>query len=303
MKKKYPILLSLSATLLFISFSSCTTSKRASLAKLVTASKKIEAVDKEKITTTFNKKEEKKVEENIDSTINANVSTKLNQYKKELDSFSKAISFIEANIKSGKLFRKNKNEIQAQVKKLENYTKNNNLKLRRFEMIENGLTISQQYLFNLAAFFGPGKYQIPTEKIKEAEQSFSPILDSLANFYNKYKDVERQATLIVLGFADGTGFNKESETYKTLTSLLNDSLASKEAVNQKLSQLRAKNIANIMELMLDERIPNYKNIQQLDFLFLETGKGEEYPSKKNINYSIDDERRRVVLLFWSILPK
>jgi hypothetical protein len=297
---KTPVLLFV--TVIFFT-SSCSISKRGALSKVVAAAKNTQQKDAVKLEILQQKKDEKLVAEKIDSTANANITEKITGYKNNLNSFSNSINFIDSAIKTNKLFRKNKKEIELKLKLVDNYLKDTNLRLQRFAMIDEGLNIAQQYLFNLGAYFGGGVYKIPTEKLEEAQQSFSPILDSISNFYNRYNGIGRFATITLLGFADGSGFNKEGETYKTLIAILNDSLATKEMINQKISELRAKNMADIMETILAKKIPNYENLRTLDFAFLEIGKGEEYPSKKITDYTITDERRRVVLLFWNILPK
>lgn len=287
----------------FIVFTSCSGSKRAAIKKELNAAKNMSKNDSKKIADINTIKTVKFNEEKIDSSINSNINQKLSYYKFKLDSLSTSISFLDSVIKTGHLYNKNKSEIIHQLKIIRSYKNDSIVRLRRFEMIDEGLSIAEQHLFNLAAFFGPGKYEIPSDKKSAAEQKFTPILDSLTSFYNKYKDVDRYGTVRILGFADGTGFNKESETFKTLTGLLNDSTASKEVINGKLSELRAKNIANLMEEILSKKIYNFNAIKNLDFIFLETGKGENLPSKKITDYTENDERRRVVLLFWSILPK
>ncbi len=298
---KFAVIVALAFAGLF--FISCSGPKRAALGKQMITAKAMRETENKKLGGIDDLKSVKIEEEKIDSAINNNIKIKLETYKKELDSFSNAINFIDSVIKTGKLFRENKKNIKQQLVLIKNYSNNSHIRLRRFEMIDEGLLIAEQHLFYLAAFFGPGKYEIPPDKLSQAENSFSPILDSLTRFYNKYNDVNRIATLRVIGFADGSGFNKESEIYKTLTDLLKDSLASKEAVNGKLSQLRAKNIANVMDHILSTKIPEYKDVHDLNFLFLEEGKGENFPSKKITDYTENDERRRVVLLYWSILPK
>lgn len=284
-------------------FVSCYHSKKASITKQVEAAKILNEAENKKLAALDQKKNDKLNDEKINDTISLNISKKLDGYKLKSDSISAAINFIDSVLKTKNLFKANKTGIKNKLRIIDNYYKDSVKRVRRLEMIDEGLNIAEQHLFNLAAFFGPGKYEIPADKHSEAEKSFSPILDSFANFYTKFKDVDRFATLIVVGFADGTGFNKESATYKTLTALLNDSLATKEVINGKLSQLRAKNIANFMEVIFSQKIPDYKAVQKADFIFLESGKGESYPSKKITDYTPNDERRRIVLLFWNILPK
>jgi outer membrane protein OmpA-like peptidoglycan-associated protein len=282
---------------------SCSGSKRAAVGQEISSAKELSKTETTIINKSEIKKSEKLGEEKIDSTISANINNKLREYSAQLDSFKISIYFIDSVIKSNKLYRKNKGEIGLQLKSIRNYSAGSYKRLRRFEMIDNGLTIAEQHLFNLAAFFGPGKYEIPAEKLAQSNSMFTPILDSVAAFYNKYTDIDKFATLRIIGFADGIGFNKNSSIYDSLTSMLADSLATKQALNSKLSELRAKKIADVLDEMLAKKIDNYTAIRNLDFLFLETGKGEAYPSKKISDYKEDDERRRVVLIFWNILPK
>ncbi len=81
-------------------------------------------------------------------------------------------------------------------------------RLKIYLMIEDGLNIADFELFDLAAFFGPGIFIIPDEKTELAHTFFSPIVDSLKLFSNKYAEIPRTATLLILGFADGTGFSE-----------------------------------------------------------------------------------------------
>jgi len=281
----------------------CTGSKRAAVSKEITTAKALSSSESAMLEKLKQANSEKFIQEKTDSTIYSNINLKLVEYSNQLDSFDIYIRLIDSLIRSNKIFRKNKKDISQQLVYVKNYSNNSPQRLRRFTMIDDGLSIAQQYLFNLAAFFGPGKYQIHEEKKGEAAITFSPILDSISSFYKKYNDVSKFATIRILGFADGMGFNMDSETAKNLLLLLNDSLATKEQLNGKLSELRARNIANLLDNILSTKIDNYKDIQHLEFLFFETGKGEAYPSKKITDYQVNDERRRVVLLFWSILPK
>jgi hypothetical protein len=283
--------------------SSCSSSKRAGIATVTNTAKSMVLTETAMLGNMENKKDKIAAEEKIDSILNAKINAKLKDYADELNTTDNAVKFIEAAIKSGKLFRKNKKEVEIKLKLIDNYTSDTALRLKRFAMIGDGLNIAQQYLFNLGAYFGAGQYDIPADKLEQAQQSFAIILDSLSNFYNRYTDIDRVATVTILGFADASGYNKEGDTYTTLVKLLNDSVPTREMINQKISELRAKTMSNIMEVILSKKIPNYSAISKLDFIFLEIGKGEALPSKKITDYAVDDERRRVVLIFWNILPK
>ncbi len=294
------------AILMVTLFTSCFSSKKAQIKKVLALETALELADQKIVDDTKFKVEERLRSEVIDSNIAENIKSKIARYSADIDSFKNAITFIDEKVStSRRSYVRNRNGIDSSFAMIDRYKSRSNYRLRRFIMINESLDIivNQQHMFDLAAFFGPGKYEIPDDKKDIAEKSFSPLIDSLVSFYNRYTDVEKKATLVIFGYADGNGFNPESEIYSTLVNLLNDSTASKEKLNQKLSELRAVNIGNLMELSIEKKIPNYKNIKAIDFFFVEKGKGEEYPSKKVTDYKTDDERRRVVLLFWNILPK
>jgi len=285
---------------------SCYGSKKAQMNQVIQQADAVQKAESKIVEDTKQKVEDRLKSEDIDSEIADSIKAKIAKYSTELDSFKNAINFIDSKINTSKWsYDNNKLLINESFGLIDRYKSKSNYRLRRFTMINESLDVivNQQHMFDLAAFFGPGKYDIPEDKKDIAEKSFSPLIDSLVKFYNKYADVDKRATLVILGYADGSGFSVESEIYKTITEKLNDSLATKERMNQKLSEWRAINIGNLMEYSIEKKIPNYKDIKSIDFLFVEKGKGEDFPSKKVTDYKTDDERRRVVLLFWNILPK
>ncbi len=300
--KKYNLYIIIS----LISLSSCFSSKKTQVQEVLNQATSIQQADLKVVEETKTKVEDRLKAEVIDGNIADSIRFKIARYSNELDSFKNAISFIGEKVNTGRrAYKQNQQEIDSSFALIDRYKSRANFRLRRFTMINESLDVivNQQHIFDLAAFFGPGKYEIPSEKIQVAQQAFSPLIDSLVGFYNKYADVEKRATLVILGYADASGFNPESDIFKSLAGMLNDSLPSKERMNQKLSELRAVKIGDLMELSLEQKIPNYTAIKFIDFLFVEKGKGEEFPSKLVTDYKTDDERRRVVLLFWNILPK
>ena len=60
-------------------------------------------------------------------------------------------------------------------------------RLALYFMIKDGLNVADFKQFDLAAFFGPGKYLIPEDKVDIAALSFTPLIDSLMLFSNKYR--------------------------------------------------------------------------------------------------------------------
>lgn len=285
---------------------SCYGSKKTQMNQLIQQADSIQKAEVKIVEDTKQKVEDRLKSEDIDTEIADSIKAKINKFSNDLDSFKNAINFIDSKINTSRWsYVNNKTKIDESFGLIDRYKSKSNYRLRRFTMINESLDIivNQQHMFDLAAFFGPGKYDIPEDKKVIVEKSFSPLIDSLVKFYNKYGDVDKKATLVILGYADGSGYSPESEIYKSIIEKLNDSTATKEKMNQQLSEWRAINIGNLMEISIEKKIPTYKDIKSIDFLFVEKGKGEEYPSKKITDYKTEDERRRIVLLFWNILPK
>ncbi len=79
---------------------------------------------------------------------------------------------------------------------------------------------------------------------------------------------------------------------------------SRQELNVKLSELRAKSIANLLVDLIkinEGLIPNPKLINY-DIKWM--GKGEELPYPDRVKKIIraDDKRRRMVSLIWNVLP-
>jgi hypothetical protein len=175
-------------------------------------------------------------------------------------------------------------------------------RLALYLMINDGLNVADFKQFDLAAFFGPGKYQIPLDKVDIAALSFEPLIDSLMLFANKYSQYPRTATLVILGFADGTGITPGGELYYTLLDELKKPQAEKEELNQKISELRAKELIKQMTSLYIKKATGFNEVDKLNIEYIGQGKGEALPVSSIKDYGIDDERRRIVLCYWVVLP-
>jgi hypothetical protein len=303
MKKIFSVVSIVGISMLAVS---CYSGKKAQMNQQVQLADSVQKAETKIVEDTKQKVDDRLKAEVIDADIADSIKNKIAKYSSDLDSFKNAVSFIDKTINTSRReYKNNQARVDSSFGLIDRYKSRSNYRLRRFTMINESLDIivNQQHMFDLAAFFGPGKYDIPSEKKDIAEKLFSPLVDSLVEFYNKYADVEKKAPLVILGYADGSGFNPESDIYKSIMERLKDSSVTKEKMNQQLSEWRAVSIGDLMEFSIDKKIPNYKNIKAIEFLFVEKGKGEEYPSKLVTDYKVDDDRRRVVLLFWNILPK
>jgi hypothetical protein len=283
--------------------SSCFAARKVKVQKVLTAARETAAGDEQRLAALDANRKKKLETGNIDSVISQNVASKVKSYTIRLDSFSNAVSLLTQAVSSRKEYVRNKKKLRRNLAYVKKYLAKAHFRLRRIDMIDEGLLVSQKNEFNLGAFFGPGKYEVPEDKSLLAEGSFAPVIDSLILFYNKYKDVDRFATLIILGFADGTGFSPESGIVKILSDSLHQNNPAKEQLNMELSKLRAQNLGLIMVVILDKKIKKFKSIKNIDFAFIEKGKGEAFPNKSITDYQANDERRRVVQFYWNVLPK
>jgi outer membrane protein OmpA-like peptidoglycan-associated protein len=154
----------------------------------------------------------------------------------------------------------------------------------------------------MAVFFGPGEYIIPEEKYSLAKEYFSPVIDSLMKFSNKFSAVNRTASIVLNGYADATGIGEGSNLYNLLLARLNKTTATKEELNAALSDLRAENLRVFLNRLMDERKNDFLNLNALTFENIRRGMGEKLPDPKITDYTIDDARRRIVLCYWSVLP-
>ena len=242
-------------------------------------------------------------ERKIDSNINKRIQNRLLTVKADLDSVNNEINNLKKLTSDLKTFRKNyRKEIAPKLALLDQYTKLYNDRLKVYLMLEEGLNIANYTLFDLAAFFGPGKYIIPKEQEAIAAKSFMPLVDSVISFSNKYKETPRTATLVVLGFADGQNINPDGPLFTTLTNMMGTTDVNKEGLNKKLSQLRALELIAQLTKLYIRKLPDVQDYSQLKVEYIGQGKGEELPIPTINDYKEDDERRRIVLCYWAVLP-
>lgn len=283
---------------------SCYGAKKSALRNALDTTKINQQAEATQLKLSIEKRDQAIQEERIDTTISNRINAKLERYIYEMDSVNREITSLEAALNNGKVFRKTYDDsIKPKVEKLEERKKGNQLRLKKFTMLNEALDISKQNPFDLAAFFGPGKYSIPEDNYQQAATLFAPAVDSLIIFSNKYADIPRTSTLVVNGFADGQAIDTASELYTTLLKHLDRSEANKQELNLALSQLRALEISGVLDKLLKQKKDEFINGNNINFEFCGYGQGETYPSKKITNYKEDDPRRRIVLIYWSVVPK
>jgi hypothetical protein len=260
--------------------------------------------EKKQIETIVANTDNKKNEGKMDDIIAGKVLQKTDVYKRKIDSVLAHIDTFNELLEDKRKFRRSyKETIVPGINGLTEKARQYGDRRIHYMMIEDAVNISNYTLFNLAAFFGPGKYKIPDDQVAVAQQAFGPVVDSLIIFSNKYNEIPRTASLVILGFADGTGFSTEGPLYDTLSILLSKSNPSNADLNKKLSELRANEMKIQLTNVFDVKKATILNWEKLRFEYISQGKGEEYPLPTIKDYAVEDERRRIVLCYWVVLPE
>ena len=157
--------------------------------------------------------------------------------------------------------------------------------------------------FETATFFPAGTFGIPPEKQDEAKKSIEPIVQRIIKFFGDHPRQRFVAVIVCYGFSDETSIQKESPLYNPLLAKMKTNNPTRQELNVKLSELRAKSIANLLVDLIKTNeglIPNPKLINY-DIKWM--GKGEELPYPDRVkDYKADDKRRRMVSLIWNVLP-
>jgi hypothetical protein len=153
---------------------------------------------------------------------------------------------------------------------------------------------------NTAVFFGSGQYKIENNTV--AEQMLGSVTEEVLNFAAKHSDRDLYASFIVLGYADEENFTQGSELYKDLTRNISTASPSRIQLNVEMSNRRANSITSILRDQYRLKRGKYP-VTNLSSSFFSIGKGEQLPAGKITDYKPIDERRRVVLIYWSVLPR
>jgi hypothetical protein len=280
------------------SLSSCCIQGKLEEAKRVVANAKDTLSLETKVNALVQQKASLKIAEGrIDSTILLLINKRVDKFRSESNASVMHITTLESLISEVRSFKKKyKKVVVPTLDSLRKKTSDYKEKSMKYAMIEEGLNIADYKLFDLAAFFGPGKFSVPEEMKDKASISFAPIVDSINHFSGRYKSIPRTATLIILGFADGTGFSA-GPLVNLLSEKIGKTEPTKEELNQKLSELRAEELISFAK-----KRNGLNEIDTFKVDYIRYGKGEVLPLPTIKDYRLDDERRRIVLCYWAVLP-
>lgn len=151
--------------------------------------------------------------------------------------------------------------------------------------------------------FAPGKYEVNPSVADAIGRIFEPAAKEIDYLVKKYPDFPLSLVITAKGYSDATQIAEGSGLYKELKERvkLQTSNPVNRELNKELSVARAEAVIRLFKNYTVNRSKSGGNIRNI--LYLHEGKGETYPDPKISNYLVNDPRRRVVLLFWSIFPE
>lgn len=211
--------------------------------------------------------------------------------------------------------------LTRRVKQIQEGAKNN---LDNLSLIDNLLGTNTFNKINTASVFGPGEYIIDLQNNPAAADPFKKVVDDMLRFAAKFPGKKLNGTFIVLGYADAQQIAQGS----ALDSLLRVSMGCRDSIiqsgdatdsvviitvgcvspvtgallNKELSRLRANSVTGVLSNVFVQKTNGNMVYEKLKAEYLPQGRGEQFPNAKIKDYKDDDERRRVVFVYWSILP-
>lgn len=140
----------------FISLYSCYSSKKTRAAKLVATAKEVIAKETGEISKVNSSKDQQLEAENIDTTINNRIVTKLAKYSGEINEVLSKADKTDSLLSSGKKFRRNyKSFVAPALVEMDSFTRSSPVRLAKYNMIKDGIAQSKKRLYELAAFLAP----------------------------------------------------------------------------------------------------------------------------------------------------
>lgn len=151
--------------------------------------------------------------------------------------------------------------------------------------------------------FQPGKYIVTPDLTEAIGKFFEPAAKEIDLFTQKYPDFPLSLVITAKGYADGTSIVEGTPLHKDLEDgvKLSGKTPDNNELNKELSRRRAEAVIQLFKKYTYGRSTMGGSVKNI--LFLTEGKGDVLPNPKIFDYSVNDPRRRVVLLFWSVFPE
>lgn len=177
---------------------------------------------------------------------------------------------------------------------------------RNFEQLKlvvDVLEVDKFKQFEAAAFFGPGGFKIKDADLPKVETAFEPLISSIINFVNRYRERDMTLTIVAKGYADATPISSSSALYGKLLPVTGKASPSRQDLNKALSRLRADEMSYHMRQLLMRRDQElFSNTSNVSIDIISQGRGEECPYVDKPCDTDNDPNRRIVTFHWLVTP-
>ena len=246
----------------------------------------------------------KKQDRSVDSVLNHDMQRILDKLNSNLYIAQKTALEIDLATANRAAFKKELHAFgMTKMIVLDSFNAARNKREEVYTILNEAVKIATYKLFHLAAFFAPGVYQVPESATGSITANFTPIIDSASRLANKYSNIEREVRIVFVGYSDSTPVIEHSALYKNLEQSLKKESPTQGEMNLVLSSFRAQEMSRNMKFLLNSQAYKFNNFNSIKISYVYYGKGEEHPSPTIIDYKPSDERRRIVLSYWTVLPK
>ncbi len=243
----------------------------------------------QQLTKLDDRRKTKQEENELDDTASARIHKFIDKTNAEINQLHKENTVLIGDIK---VSQSDWDRLRKNLSTCLNATKSIHDKILFLSDLINRNTVIK---FDQDLLFDPGKYTVAPRIAASIGKFFEPVVNEIDLFTKKYPNFPLSLVITAKGYADATVISENSYLYKELKADLEFSSVtlSRENLNKELSNRRAKTIITLFQTYT-------KNKEGIVFVY--KGKGEEFPDPKISDYKVDDSRRRVVLLFWSVFP-
>ncbi len=240
-----------------------------------------------------------------DSVLSDTIHHIIQKLREKLDKMGESVSAVELLTEKRSNFRGRNfyTSTVSLINRLDSFQTASGGRDRVYQLLSEAVNAAAFHKFDMGTFFEPGAYKIPLTAVDKIYQPFKPAIDSMMRRSNNYSDIPHKIYMIFVGYADASPVISSGPLYAELKKYLpSGTQPGREALNLTLSRLRANELQRNMKLIIAENASQFHNSNFLDIGYMSYGRGEAFPLKNITDYRVEDERRRVVVFYWSVLP-
>ncbi len=241
----------------------------------------------------------------VDSSLNIKIVSLLATLQDDLSKIQQTVNAVDFFLETKKNFRPNNYEeaVRSYVTRLDSFQLQKSIRDRIYQLLDEAVKMEAFQKYGMGAFFEPGIYRIAPAAFNSVNQSFQPAIDSMSAISNRYPDIKRTAHLVIVGYADATPITPGTKLFNELKSYLKQPEPQSEQMNEALSDLRASELLRNLKIIMKASASKFSSYNQLKIGYSSYGRGQALPFKNITDYTDNDERRRVVVFYWAILPE